>query len=72
MAILGVPWCDFVVWTLTDIYIEHINFDRALWQDELLPKLDHFYTTCVVPELLTGALYQNISLSPCTEDCFQC
>ena len=60
MAILGVPWCDFVVWTLTDIYIERINFDRAFWQDELLPKLDHFYTTCVVPELLTGALYQNI------------
>ena len=47
MAILGVPWCDFVVWTLTDIYIERVNFDRAFWKDELLPKFGSFlYYMC--------------------------
>ena len=60
MAILKVPWCDFVVWTVVDIHIERIYFDHHFWEDQLLPKLDHFYVTAMVPEILMGSLYHNL------------
>ena len=56
MAILKVPWCDFVVWTVLDIHIERIYFDRRFWEDQLLPKLHSFYVKAMVPEILTGSL----------------
>ena len=61
MAILKVPWCDFVVWTVVDIHIERIYFDRHFWEDQLLPKLDSFYVKAMVPEILTGSLYHSLN-----------
>lgn len=45
MAIMGLPWCDFVVWTnaaKNNIFIERIEFDEALCR-VMLPKLVEFY-----------------------------
>ena len=42
MAILKVSWCDFVVWTIVDIHTECICFNSHFWENELLPKCDHF------------------------------
>jgi len=62
MAILKVPWCDFVVWTIVDIQIERIFFDHHFWEDQLLPKLDSFYVKAMVPEILTGSLYHSLNM----------
>ena len=60
MAIMKVRWCDFVVWTTVDIHVERIPFDQSFWEERLLPKLEYFYVNCVVPEILTGALYHKL------------
>ena len=43
MAVLGVTWCDFVVWTPLKFEIERITFDENLWKTSMFPRLDHFY-----------------------------
>ena len=60
MAIMKVRWCDFVVWTTADMHIERIYFNQNFWEDSLLPKLESFYVNSVVPEILTGILYNQL------------
>lgn len=43
MAVAGLQWCDFVVWTLDDIFVERINFDEAFWKNQCYSKLHSFY-----------------------------
>ena len=50
MAICNLQKCDFVVYTLKDIKIIEIDFNAAFW-NTLLPKLEQFYTTSVIPRL---------------------
>jgi len=50
MAICRRNWCDLVIWTPSSLTIERIAFDPNFWQD-VLPKLEHFYDTAVLPEL---------------------
>ena len=52
LAIMHVPWCDFVVWTTAGIFVERITPDRDLWNTAMLPKLTAFYMEHVVPEIL--------------------
>ena len=52
MAILEVPWCDFVVWTEAGIFVERVPFDRAFWGKELLPKLQAFLQECLLREIV--------------------
>ena len=56
MAILKVPLCDFVVWTVIDIHIERVYFDHLFGENQLLSKLDNFYAKAMVPEILIGSL----------------
>lgn len=44
-------YCDFVVWTEKDIYIERIYGDEDFWDDVTI-KADKFHSTCILPELL--------------------
>lgn len=50
MAICRRNWCDFVIWTPASLTIERIPFDQQFWLD-VLPKLEKFYDTAVLPEL---------------------
>ncbi|CAC5388271.1 unnamed protein product [Mytilus coruscus] len=53
MAIMGLPWCDFVVWTnasKNNICIERICFDEAFCND-MLPKLLEFYMKCIYSKI---------------------
>ena len=52
MAILRVKYCDFVVWTLKDMSIERIIFDEQLWNAVMLPRLEKFYFSYLLPEIL--------------------
>ena len=43
LAVTGLPWCDFVVWTGPGrMSCERIFFDEALWKETLLPPLLSF------------------------------
>ncbi|KAH9378518.1 hypothetical protein HPB48_007862 [Haemaphysalis longicornis] len=58
LAVTGLQWCDFVVYTAhdvpgRDISVERISFNKTFWEEEMLPALLYFYERAVVPELLT-------------------
>lgn len=53
MAIMGLPWCDFVVWTgasQNNICIDRIYFD-ADFVANMMPKLVEFYMNFIYPLL---------------------
>ena len=52
MAISGLSWCDFVVYTNKGIFVERIVFDKDLWIWEMFPKLTEFYFNYAVKHLL--------------------
>ncbi len=39
LAVLNLPWCDFVVWTNRDFCVERVNYDEEFWSKQCLPKL---------------------------------
>lgn len=45
-----VQWCDFVVRTNVDIHVERVQWDPQFWMP-VLPKLQNFYFTAILPEL---------------------
>ena len=49
--ILGLQWIDFVVYTDVDMYVERIHKDTNRWKRTMLPKLESFYLTFVLPEV---------------------
>ena len=54
MAIMGLPWCNFVVWTGAkncNIFIERIIFDQD-FVTAMMPKLVDFYCVNVVPKFV--------------------
>ena len=63
LAATSREWCDFVIWTTVNCSIERIAFDGNFWRDECLPKLETFYSSCFLPEVV----YPRISLGvdPC-------
>jgi hypothetical protein len=51
LAIMGLPWCDFVLWTAApqnNIFIERVNFDVE-FVSCMMPKLVEFYVKHVSP-----------------------
>ena len=50
-------YCDLVVWTEKDVHIERIYPDEEFWYQKL-PKVQHFFTTAILPELL-GRFYSR-------------
>lgn len=43
LAICGINWCDFVVYTSQGMHVERIKFDSHFWAIEMLPRLAEFY-----------------------------
>jgi len=52
MAIGDRPWCDFVIYTPRQTYIQRIHFDERYWEG-VLPKLSSFYDNCLAPEIVS-------------------
>ena len=44
-------WCDFVVCTNQDMHVERIPYNEELLINKLLPSLQSFYFSAVLPEL---------------------
>lgn len=56
MAILKRDWCDFCVWTPTDMVVWHFEFDAKYWNEFLLPRLESFYHDLFLPHYIDGVL----------------
>ena len=52
MALGERPWCDFIIYTQTDISIQRINLNERYWQENLT-KLLSFYDNCIAPEIVS-------------------
>ena len=61
LALTSRKWCDFVIWTLKGISIERINFDQTFWL-QMVQKLDKFYTSAIIPELMTNRVKRGRNL----------
>ena len=59
MVVVGVDWCDFVVYMPKGLHVERIVSDDEFQSDILMPKLIAFFKEHVLQELFTGALYRN-------------
>jgi hypothetical protein len=51
MAIVGVEWCDFIVWTTRDMHIERIYFDHTFWT-LCFQQLQTIYMNHILPEII--------------------
>ena len=51
MAIIGVEWCDFVVYSNDSVIVDRIIADADYW-NHLSERLEQFYVTHVIPEIL--------------------
>lgn len=49
MATMGLPYCDFVVWTPTGMQVTRVDFDADFWETTLLPGLHNFYHNMYLP-----------------------
>ena len=49
MGILGLPWCDFVVYTPTKTSVQRFDFDAAYFEGELYPAVHDFYWNRYLP-----------------------
>jgi len=43
MALMQLPFCDFVIWTKENTCIERYYFDCYYVEKQLFPRLQHFY-----------------------------
>ena len=57
MAIVGVEWCDFIIWTVNDMTVERIPFNRTFW-DTCYINLQSVYLSSILPEII----YPRINL----------
>ncbi|XP_042150786.1 uncharacterized protein LOC120840811 [Ixodes scapularis] len=58
LAVTGLRWADFVIWTNNGLFcdsisVERIAFDNIFWYSTILPGLLYFYERVVIPERIT-------------------
>nr|CAI5863127.1 unnamed protein product [Callosobruchus analis] len=56
LNITGRGYCDFVMYTDNDFFIERMYRDRNLWNEQMVPKLSAFYHLCILPKLVDGRI----------------
>ena len=54
----GKEWCDFVVRTQKDLYVERIYRNDSWWQNHL-KKLETFYFNAVLPEIACPCIHSG-------------
>lgn len=61
MAVLGLRYAHFVVWTPVAMQVTVVHFDAPYWEHTLLPALLDYYTTMFFPTLRA---WRNNELQP--------
>lgn len=54
MAVCNVSYCDFVLYTQKDFYMERIEFNESMWNSVEL-KLKSFYESFILPTILDSS-----------------
>jgi putative phage-type endonuclease len=49
MALMNLPFCDFVVWVPGSMQITRVHADPVFWAEVMLPRLEHFYFQRYLP-----------------------
>ena len=62
LNITGRNYCDFVVWTPKDMFIERIEKCVQFWEQEMLPHLITFYTNCLLPEIVDPRKHRSMEI----------
>lgn len=62
MAITKRKWCHFIVWTNKGLEFETILYDEELWENFMLPKLNTFFCSAVLPELFSDRVKRGLKL----------
>ena len=55
-------YCDFIVWTECDLFVERINSDSKVFET-IKPALDNFFKMAILPKLLCGIENQENTAS---------
>ena len=58
MATIAVDWCDFVVYSNGCVIVDQMLANLDYWSN-LMEKLEHFYVTHVIPEILSGRIFME-------------
>ena len=61
MAVAGVEWCDFIVWTNVDMHKERISFNLSFW-NSCYSKLQTIYSSYILPEIIYPRLPSNLDI----------
>jgi len=51
LFVTDTEFCDFVVWTEAAVFVQTVHFNKDFVR-EMLPKMDHFFITGILPELV--------------------
>ena len=51
LNITSKPWCDYVAWIPSGIFIQTIKREQRPWSKEMFPKLKWFFFNCIRPEI---------------------
>lgn len=55
-------YCLLVVWTPKGIKIERISRDDGFWEAKMKTKLEKFYMTCLLPEIIDPRQRRNLPI----------
>lgn len=58
LAVIDREWCDFVVYSNGEVVVDRILADLDYW-NTLVHKLEQFYVCNVIPEILSGKIFQE-------------
>jgi hypothetical protein len=53
MFTTGRSYCDFIVWTNKEMYMERVSPDQDFWE-KIVGKASNFFRKCLLPELVAG------------------
>lgn len=64
LHIANINVCIFGVWTGSEfpLKIVKIHRDNLFWIEEMLPKLEKFYTACILPEIVDSRQSRSMPL----------
>ena len=59
LAVTGLKWCDFVVWSSVSYTVDRVLFDHTFW-NATKPKLLNFYHKELSPEFFEMRIPRNL------------
>jgi hypothetical protein len=60
LAVTGLKWCDFVVWSSVDDILDRVHFDHTFWNSPKI-KLINFHHKELSPELFEVKIPRSLA-----------